>query len=283
MKTLAKLTYLALLSSLFFWVPPGQADDVVMINFEDQTAQTTTKLVITTPKLSVTISRQGDTFAIENPHAASFGQLTLSPGGNSSGSQFVASFSEPVTSVTFEVGDDGSQSPIDFDKLLVTAYSDPDATPGTELTTEMIQCCGTAGFSSGSITITAAGIKSIAFIGGSAFFPNSVFYDNFALTLAKQVVDLDNDGIPDNVDTCKGSDLSQPVVLEGCVTATPNFLWETGCTTTDYLMACGNNARNHGDFVNCAKEFSDSLESIGSLTKEQKADIQSCAAQASLP
>lgn len=281
MKTLAKLTYLALLSSLFFWVPPGQADDVV-INFEELTVQTANQLVIDTPKLTITISRPGASFGIEDPQAVSFGQRTLSPGANSSNAQFVADFSAPVTSVTFEIGDHGSQFLVDFDHLTVSAYSAPGAT-GDLLQTETISCCGEAGFSSASITITAPGIKSIAFIGGSPFSPNSVFYDNFALTLENQVVDLDNDGIPDDVDTCQDSDLGQHVVIAGCVTEAPNFTWETGCTTSDYVMACANNAKNHGDFVNCVKDFSDGLASIGSVTNNQKAGLQSCAAQASLP
>lgn len=280
MKTLTKLTYLALLSGLFFWIPPGQADDVV-INFEDQAVQTATQLVIDTPKLIVTISRPGANFAIEDPQAGSFGQRTLSPGNNSGNTQFVADFSVPVSNVTFEVGDLGNFL-IDFDHLSVTAYSGSRAT-GDVLQTETTSCCGEAGFSSGSITITAAGIKSIAFIGGSPFSPNSVFYDNFALTLEKQVVDLDNDGVLDDVDTCKGSDLSDKVMIDGCVTEALNVTWQTGCTTSDYVMVCANNAKNHGHFVRCVNEFSKSLEDSGFLSSDHKDEVQSCAAQANLP
>lgn len=280
MKPLAKLTYLALLSSLFFWIPPGQADDVTL-DFEDQALQTAAQLVISTPQLIVTISRPGTTFEIEDPNAASFGQRTLSPGSDHNGNQFVVNFSAPVSSVTFEVGDFSFPLP-DVDELSVAAYAEADAI-GDPLQTEITHCCGDAGFSSATITITAPGIKSIAFIGGSDFSPNSVFYDNFVFTLENQVVDQDQDGVADNVDTCKGSDLSQPVSIAGCATEAANATWETGCTTSDYLMACANNARNHGYFVNCVQDFAVSLADLGFITSEQKSELQSCAAQANLP
>jgi hypothetical protein len=287
-KTLATLTYLALLSALAFHPPLGQADEV-QIDFENQTVQTTTQLVINTPNLTVTISRPGADFGIEDPLSGSFGLRSLSPGSNSAGAKFVADFSNPVNSVTFDIGDNVS----DLDNLFVTAYSGPGAT-GDKLADAYTSCCGTSGpltfgagtvsFSSGTLTISAPGMKSIAFIGGSFSAPNSVFYDNFKVDFEKQVVDLDSDGVPDDVDYCKNSILTKTVVIDGCDTNSPNTLWQdSGCTMSDYIMACSTNAKNHGHFVKCVDEFSTSLEDYHYVTSDHKDDLQSCAAQASLP
>lgn len=282
MKTLSKLPYLAVLSSLFLLISTVQAD-VVMIDFEDQNIQTTNQLVINNPKLTVEISRQGATFGIESPNDGSFGQRSLSPGGNSSNTKFVADFSNPVNTVTFEIGDHGNGPFPEFDNLVVTAHSENGAM-GDLLQTQTTACCAEPGFSSGSITITASDIKSIVFIGGSPFQPNSVLYDNFSVTFEAPVVDLDNDGVPDDVDSCKNSIMSPTVVIDGCDSETPNITWsDSGCTTSDYVMACSKNAKNHGHFVKCVNEFSKSMEDYDFVSSDQKDHLQSCAAQASLP
>ena len=284
MKNRSKLPYLAVLSGLFFCLAASHAE-VVLINFEDQDIQTTNQLVIDNPNLVVTISRsQGAAFEIKNPNAASFGQRTLVSVTNAVDlqKQFIADFSVPVNAVTFEVGDHGGAFP-EFDRLDVTAYAD-NGGMGEMLQTQTTTCCAEPGFSSGSITVSAQGIKSIVFIGGSPFAPNSVFYDNFSVAFDKPVVDLDNDGVPDDVDTCKNSIMSATVVIDGCNSETPNITWsDSGCTTSDYVMACSKNAKNHGHFVKCVNEFSKSLQDYAFVSGDQKDQLQSCAAQAKLP
>ena len=74
------------------------------------------------------------------------------------------------------------------------------------------------------------------------------------------------------------------VIIAGCDSEIPNVTWfNTGCTTSDYITACANNAKNHGHFVKCVRRFTKTFEDNGLLNKGDKGSLQSCAAQAKLP
>jgi hypothetical protein len=264
-----------LLSGALFLNPPAYANEV-FVDFEDQPIQeSTSSIEINTPHLTVTISRPGATFAIVDPLDGTFGQRTLAP--HPFGPNFVADFSNPLSSVSFDIGDTSS------DQVSVTAYSHAGA-QGEILKTETSICCSEEGFSTGTITVSAPGIKSISFTAVSFFLTNSVFYDNFTLALENQLTDQDNDGIADDEDRCKDSDLSEFVIIDGCDSEIRNVTWyNTGCNTSDYITACANNAKNHGHFVKCVNEFTQSFEDNGFLNNGDKGSLQSCAAQAKLP
>ena len=282
MKALLKFSCTTFFTGVLFLGTLGHAQEVV-VDFEDQDIQASiTTLEINTPQLTVTITRKGTMFGVVDPQNGAFGQRTLTPFPNIMDPHFVADFSAPVSSVSFDTGDTGAPF-LDLDILTVEAFSEPGA-QGTKLKTETSICCSEFGFSTGTITISAPGIKSISFIGGSAFQPNSVFYDNFALVLENQVEDVDGDNIPDDQDPCKASDLSEKVVIDGCDSGIDNVWWyNTGCTTSDYVTACAANAKNHGHFVKCVSQFTQSFTDHSFLSSKDKGAIQSCAAQASLP
>lgn len=95
--------------------------------------------------------------------------------------------------------------------------------------------------------------------------------------------DEDNDGVPNDVDTCPNSDLSATVVIDGCDSGVPNTLFVNGCTISDLIAECARDAGNHGQFVKCVSRVTKDLKKAGSITGQQKGVIQSCAATAHIP
>ena len=96
-------------------------------------------------------------------------------------------------------------------------------------------------------------------------------------------IDEDNDGIPDDIDECTNSDLSQTVVIDGCDTGVQNELLGDGCSINDLIGECADNATNHGNFVSCVSKLTNDLKKSGIITGQEKGAIQSCAAQANIP
>lgn len=113
------------------------------------------------------------------PSSAGWGSSSLDPFSDVSNSAFIFSFSQPVSSFSIQLGDFGA----DFDTETGTAFSGANATGGV---------LGTFGgtWGAGDLatdlpetdSISAAGIMSIEFIGGSSSYPNSVYYDNVTVT-----------------------------------------------------------------------------------------------------
>lgn len=95
--------------------------------------------------------------------------------------------------------------------------------------------------------------------------------------------DGDGDGMPDDIDACPNSDLSPNVVIDGCDSGVTNHLLIDGCTISDLVDQCAENASNHGEFVSCVSHLTNDLKKDGIISKKEKGKIQSCAAQADIP
>jgi hypothetical protein len=159
------------------------------VNFNFETSSTTsggalTSLTLTQGGLTMTLTRPGSTFDIVDFSGAvdpSFGSRTLSPFANqTSGTPFNANFSLAISSLSIDMGDFGPGG--DLDTLTMVAYDGLDGTGNIVGTATTTCCSGADPFVFTTLTVTGAGIRSVRFIGGSAAFPNSVFYDNITAT-----------------------------------------------------------------------------------------------------
>lgn len=175
-------------SLLLFAAIPAFAD-VVTFNFEGIAATNDTgaftSLSQTVDGVTMTVTRVGgNAFDIGNlsgliPAGDGWGTSTLSPFFDASNSAFIFTFSQAVSTFSVQVGDFDADS----DTQSGTAFSGANGT-GTNL--------GTFGgtWGAGDISsdtpetdsISAAGIMSVVYIGGSADFPNSLYYDNIMVT-----------------------------------------------------------------------------------------------------
>jgi hypothetical protein len=95
------------------------------------------------------------------------------------------------------------------------------------------------------------------------------------------VADSDGDGVADASDCNPYSDLNPTVVFESCDSGVANTLYPDGCTLSDYLHACANQADNHGAFSSCVAALTNELKKSGEITDTGNVMIQSCAAQSS--
>jgi hypothetical protein len=91
--------------------------------------------------------------------------------------------------------------------------------------------------------------------------------------------DSDEDGVPDDADCDLSSDLSPTVVLAGCNSGVSNRMVSDGCTIADLIVACADDAKNHGKFSSCVAAITNDLERNGKISDSGKLMIQSCAAQ----
>lgn len=181
--------------------------DTAVFNFENQAINNgLTTLTLVQSGLSVTITRPGATppttppaagasfgitniTTLPNPSGqgfpASFGSRSLSPvsvnlsDDTRVNTPFVANFSLPLSAISIDLGDLG----FDVDVLRLEAFSGANAT-GTllDVSTFTLSPLSNDAFSFSTLSVTAPGINSIRFIGGSQTFPNSVFYDNLTAT-----------------------------------------------------------------------------------------------------
>ena len=187
----------------------GPAAGQVLFDFEDVpltgfNGGALTTLTLSTPELSVTLSRPGspnqfdiyDLQDLENDTLpAHWGDRGISPWSSNDGTAFVANFDRAVQAVSIDMGDVGG----DNDTLLLQAYSGADATGTLIDTATFILPSGddlTDPFTFTHATLTvgtlAPEIRSIRFIGGTESYetpfgtfavPNSVYYDNLAVTV----------------------------------------------------------------------------------------------------
>jgi hypothetical protein len=114
---------------------------------------------------------------------------------------------------------------------------------------------------------------------GSAFDAESGGFLSFAI----DVPDADEDGVPDNVDSCPTSNVSPIVVVDACNTGVANTLFPSGCTISDHIAECADGVRNHGAFVSCISHLNNDLKAAGVISDRQQGAIQSCAAHARIP
>jgi len=91
----------------------------------------------------------------------------------------------------------------------------------------------------------------------------------------------DADGVPDGVDQCIGSSRNATVTIDGCNSGVMNTTFATGCRISDQINDCAVGAGNHGAFVSCVSNLTNSLKAQGVISGSQKGAIQSCAARAS--
>ena len=96
-------------------------------------------------------------------------------------------------------------------------------------------------------------------------------------------VDSDGDGVNDPDDECDISDLRLTVVIDGCDSGAINHLFDDGCTMADGIAECAEEAGNHGAFVGCVAELTNTWVREEIITSRDKGPIQRCAAHADLP
>jgi len=110
--------------------------------------------------------------------------------------------------------------------------------------------------------------------------------EDLTLNLLRDVgwfADADLDGVADDVDCEPNSNFSPTVVVGGCDSGVPNFLFTTGCTLSDRIAHLAAAAKNHGDFVSAVADLLNQLKKDGLITGAQKGSLQSCSANANLP
>ncbi len=116
----------------------------------------------------------------------------------------------------------------------------------------------------------------------------SAFYDDFFIrahvTSAELIeADTDGDGVPDNVDQCPNSDLSATVIIGDCNSGVTNTFFTGGCTISDRIVECAEDASTHGRFMSCASQVTNVLKADGAITGPQKGALNRCAAKADIP
>jgi probable HAF family extracellular repeat protein len=92
--------------------------------------------------------------------------------------------------------------------------------------------------------------------------------------------DVDGDGVPNESDNCEQSDISEVILIDGCLTGVINAVTPSGCTLADILSDlianCAQGAKNHGQFVKCMAQELNALRKDGVITAEEKDLLQAC-------
>jgi len=104
-----------------------------------------------------------------------------------------------------------------------------------------------------------------------------------AVILTPILEDTDGDGIPDDQDACPFSDLSETVVIDGWDSGVDNVLLEDGCTISDLISQCADDADNHGEFVSSVSHTTNPLKKKKIISGKEKGMIQKCAAKSDIP
>jgi hypothetical protein len=212
---------------------------------------------------------------LSSTNTAPFGTTAFRNTGNSSQVQFT--FSAPITEFHLDV------FAVRADEFL-TAFSigNPTSLSGTlvnqgGLITTSLPFPNDSG--SGRLSWVGINTTSITFTIGSSL-GTALGVSQFGLMPEP---DSDGDGVPDAEDGCPDSDLSPTVAIEGCDSGVSNTLSPSGCTISDLVTECTEDAGNHGGFVNCVADLTNDLRNAGIITGGQKGAIQRCAAQADIP
>src|SRR5436305_15337901 len=91
----------------------------------------------------------------------------------------------------------------------------------------------------------------------------------------------DGGGVPDGVDQCIGSSRDATVIIDGCNSGVPNTTFPTGCRISDQINDCAVGAGNHGAFVSCVADLTNTLKANGTISGSQQRALQSFASAAS--
>lgn len=146
-------------------------------------------LSFTLSGLTINITRPGGKFdLVQNTYfdatrdqtkPSAWGTKSLDPfSQQTQATPFVVNFSLPVDSVSIMMGDYGDDG---SDALVLKAFSGLNAS-GTLLTSAADSLPTSGSSFTKTLIVSASGIQSISFIGGTQYFPNSVFYDNITVT-----------------------------------------------------------------------------------------------------
>jgi hypothetical protein len=136
---------------------------------------------------------------------------------------------------------------------------------------------------------TAPELRADIFFGGTQYLlweyyaGEEIRSQTYYAELGGCISDADGDGIPDEEDCEPDSDLSPFVVIDGCDSGVVNVLFDDGCTMSDLIWFCAEDAINHDEFVSCVAQISNEWHQGGIISGQEKGAIQSCAAQADLP
>jgi hypothetical protein len=99
---------------------------------------------------------------------------------------------------------------------------------------------------------------------------------------AFSTTDTDGDGIPEDNDSCPGSDLLPTVIVNGCDAGVTNVLFDTGCTMRDLIAECYAKSNNHGDFVSCAEDLSNDWRTSGLIPASEQRDLKTCVSNSNI-
>ena len=186
---------------------------------------------------------------------------------------------------------------IEFDSLVSGAGAQIQANVFGNFTAT-IEAFDSGGMSLGSFNVDGVsnsnGDNSAIFIGvlsdsaeiKSISFDVSSGTGDFAINqmdLVTAPADSDGDGIPDDEDACPDSDLADTIVIDDCDSGVFNLLFDDGCTMSDLIAECAEDAANHGQFVSCVSQLTNEWKSAGLINGHEKAMIVVCAAQSDIP
>lgn len=73
------------------------------------------------------------------------------------------------------------------------------------------------------------------------------------------------------------------VLIDGCNSGVADVVLPGGTTLSGLIADCAEEATNHGQFVSCIAHVTNELKKNGTITGQQKAALQGCAAQANIP
>lgn len=73
------------------------------------------------------------------------------------------------------------------------------------------------------------------------------------------------------------------VFVDGCDSGVDDIVLPGGATISDLITECATGATNSGQFRSCVSHVTNNLKGTGSITGQEKAAIQKCAAQADIP
>ncbi|MDO8630437.1 MAG: FG-GAP repeat protein [Phycisphaerales bacterium] len=95
--------------------------------------------------------------------------------------------------------------------------------------------------------------------------------------------DSDGDGVCDSDDVCPDSRVGETIVIDGCATGIANEMSDNGCTRADAVAVCAEEARNHGQFVQCVAHLVNVWKRSGAINGADHGRITHCAARADIP
>jgi hypothetical protein len=107
-------------------------------------------------------------------------------------------------------------------------------------------------------------------------YPTDVALDSVRLTTTA-ADDADGDGVGDDKDLCRDSDLSATVVVGDCDSGVANPTFPSGCTNADFTAACAEGVKTRSRFLNCVATLTSDLKRSRIITGPQKGAIQFCA------